>query len=181
MNAEINELFEEGITRSRELSDAADETMGAIDEMAKEAEELAQRVEDEGKEACQHMRDLASRLEQAEGALESSRTQADGALEGLSGKAAELKTEALELLEKVRVREDEGLRDYYFFKFHEPGSTTWHVGRSGPFDPNVEPNLDTGATFSEFDEFGAKTMEEHIGTYLDVEAVVLREPAGKGK
>ena len=73
MAAEINELFEEGITRSRELSDAADETMDAIDEMAKEAEELAQRVQDEGTEARQHIRELVARMEQAEGALESSR------------------------------------------------------------------------------------------------------------
>ena len=42
--AAINQLFEEGITHSRELSDAADGAMRAIDDMAKEAEELAQRV-----------------------------------------------------------------------------------------------------------------------------------------
>ena len=75
MTAEINELFEEGITRSRELSDAADETMDAIDEMAKEAEELAQRVEDEATEARQHLRDLAAASSSAEGALEPSRAR----------------------------------------------------------------------------------------------------------
>jgi len=100
--AEINELFEEGITRSRELTDAADDAMNAIDEMAKEAEQLAQRVQDEGTEACQHMRDLASRLDRAEGELETARGKAEGALEGLTGKAQDLKTEAGELLERVK-------------------------------------------------------------------------------
>jgi len=33
MAAEINEPFEEGITRSRELSDEADEAMKAVDVM----------------------------------------------------------------------------------------------------------------------------------------------------
>lgn len=102
MSAEINELFEEGITRSGELADAADEAMDAIDEMAKDAEGLAKRVEDEGKEACQHLRELATRLEQAEAGVEKARGQADGALETLAARAGELKTEAGELLERAR-------------------------------------------------------------------------------
>jgi chromosome segregation ATPase len=102
MAAEINELFEEGITRSRELTEAADQAMNAIDEMAGHAEELARRVEDEGQQACQHLRELAGRLEDAEGRLERARSQADGALEALAGKAAEVKSEAGELLERVR-------------------------------------------------------------------------------
>lgn len=102
MTAEINELFEEGITRCGELTDAADEALDAIDEMAKEAEELAQRVEDEGKEACQHLRDLVGRLDAAEGTLESGRARAGSALENLTSKAVDLKTEAGELLERVK-------------------------------------------------------------------------------
>jgi hypothetical protein len=47
MAAEINELFEEGLTRSRELSDAADEALKAIDEMAREADDA--RREEEGR------------------------------------------------------------------------------------------------------------------------------------
>lgn len=102
MAAEINELFEEGITRSRELTDAADETMNAIDQMAKDAEGLARRVEEEGREAIQHLRELARRMEEAEGKVETARGQADGALTALAGKAAEVKAEAGELLDRVR-------------------------------------------------------------------------------
>lgn len=102
MTAELNELFEEGITRSRELTDAADEALAAIDDMATEAGELTQRVQDEGRQACQHMRELVSRLEQAEGDLESAGGQAEGALEGLAAKAEDLETEMGHLLERVR-------------------------------------------------------------------------------
>jgi chromosome segregation ATPase len=102
MTAEINELFEEGITRCRELTDAADEAMDGIDAMAREAEELAQRVQAEAGEACTHMRELAGRMEQAEGAVETARGKADGALEALAARAADLKQEAGELLEKAR-------------------------------------------------------------------------------
>ena len=73
MNAQINELFEEGITRSGELSDAADEAMNAVDALAKQAEDVAQRVEEEGREACRLMRDTAARLKQAEGEIETAR------------------------------------------------------------------------------------------------------------
>jgi len=107
MNAEINELFEEGITRSRELADTADQAMNAIDAMAKEADELAQRVEQEGREVCRHMRELAARLGQAEGEVQTARGQAEGALEGLTTEALELKAGATELLERVRRSLDE--------------------------------------------------------------------------
>jgi len=102
MAAEINELFEEGVTRCGELTDAADEALGAIDEMANEAEGLAQRVEDEGKEACQHLRDLVGRLESAEDGLEAGRARAESALEDLTARATDLKAEAGELLERVK-------------------------------------------------------------------------------
>src|SRR5262245_60967447 len=102
MTAEINQLFEEGITRSQELTDAADAAMNAVDGMAQEAEQLAQRVQQEAHEACQHMRELATRLEQQEGELETARAQAEGALEGLAAKAGELTAEAGHLLERVK-------------------------------------------------------------------------------
>ena len=101
MTTEINELFEEGVTGCRALADAADEAMNIVDATAKAAESLAQRVEDEGKEACQHMRELVSRLEQVEGELSACRGQAEGALEGLAARAGELKGEAARLLERV--------------------------------------------------------------------------------
>lgn len=59
-------------------------------------------MENEAKEAVQHMREIAGRMEQAEGALETARGQADGVLEGLAAKAADVKEEAGELLEKAR-------------------------------------------------------------------------------
>ena len=102
MTAEINELFEEGITRSRELADAADEAMNAIDALAKQAEQVAQKVEEEGREACQHMRELVSKLEHAEGELDAGRVEAEGALQALSGKAGDLKDEAGDLLQRVK-------------------------------------------------------------------------------
>jgi hypothetical protein len=49
MAAEINELFEEGLPRSRELSDAAHEALKAIDEMAREADDIARRVQEEAR------------------------------------------------------------------------------------------------------------------------------------
>ena len=102
MSSELNALFEEGLTRSRELADAADEASGAIDGLVERAEALSQRVKDEGGEACGHLRGLAERLEQAGHALEGARGHAEGALEGLSGSAADLKAEVGELLELVR-------------------------------------------------------------------------------
>jgi chromosome segregation ATPase len=102
MTAEINALFEEGITRSRELSDEADEAMKAVDRMAKDAETLTQKVEAEGQEACQQLRQLAQRLAQAEAEVEASRSQAEGALGGLDGAAEDLKGGIGDLLERVR-------------------------------------------------------------------------------
>lgn len=104
---DINDLFEEGITRSRELTEAADEAMNAVDQMAREAESLALRVEDEGREACQHLRDLAARLEQAEGELEDSRVQAEGALQDAAGKAEELKAGVADLLARIEKSMDD--------------------------------------------------------------------------
>jgi chromosome segregation ATPase len=100
--AVINQLFEEGITRSRELSDAADEAMRAIDGMAEEAEELAERVDTEAAEARQHIRDLVGRLERSEGELEASGNQVEDALMNLSGASDDLAKGAVSLLERVR-------------------------------------------------------------------------------
>lgn len=102
MTAEINELFEEGVTRCGELTDAADEALDAIDEMAKRAEGLVDRVAEEGQEACQHLRELVGRLAGAEDALQSAHAAAGGGLELLAGKAAELETEAGDLLDRVK-------------------------------------------------------------------------------
>jgi colicin import membrane protein len=98
----LNELFEEGITRSRELSDAADEAMHAIDDMAREAEELAERVDAEAAEARQHVRDLVGRLERAEAELEASGNQVEDALMNLAGASDDLSKGAIFLLERVR-------------------------------------------------------------------------------
>ena len=106
--AVINQLFEEGITRSRELSDAADEAMRAIDDMAREAEELAQRVDTEAAEARQHIKELTSRLQRSEGALETAGHQAEGTLTGLAGKSAELAKEAAELLDWLAICDVDG-------------------------------------------------------------------------
>lgn len=100
--AVINELFEEGITRSRELSDAADEAMRAIDAMARDADELAQRVDAETAEARQHIRELVDRLQRSQDALETAGGEGRGALAGLAGKSAELAGEAATLLDRVK-------------------------------------------------------------------------------
>jgi DNA repair exonuclease SbcCD ATPase subunit len=107
MTAEIQELFEEGVTRSGALTDAADQAMGLIDRMSREAEEVAERVLGKGSEACQHMRELASRLEQAEGELQAAGDQAEGAMDALGGKAAELETAAEGLRDRVKKCLDE--------------------------------------------------------------------------
>src|SRR5687767_3447601 len=105
--AELNELLEEGTTRSRELADAADEAMNVIDGLVEKAESLAKRVQDEGTEACGHLRDLTRELEQAQGDLAAARGQAEAALETLATKATELKTEVSELLTQVKEDMDE--------------------------------------------------------------------------
>jgi chromosome segregation ATPase len=102
MTAVINELFEEGITRSRELSDAADEAMHAIDDMAREADELAERVDAEAAEARQHVRDLVGRLERAEAELEASGNQVEDALMNLAAASDDLSKGAVFLLERVQ-------------------------------------------------------------------------------
>jgi gas vesicle protein len=99
--AVINELFEEGITRSRELSDAADEAMRAIDGMAHEAEEVAERVDQEASEARQHIRDLVGRLGRSEGELEAAGHPVEDALMGLAGASDNLSKGAVFLLERV--------------------------------------------------------------------------------
>jgi chromosome segregation ATPase len=145
MPAEINELFEEGITRSRELSDAADEAMRAIEAMAGEAEQLAQKVEEEGKQAGQHARDLAARLEEAGHALEAGRGHADGAMEALTGKAGELEAELTSLLDRVTRSMQELDADQ---KQHQ-----------GTLDTEI------GAAESEFGELARATQE--AGTHLE--------------
>jgi ABC-type transporter Mla subunit MlaD len=102
MTSEINQLLEEAVTRSAELGDTADEAMTAIDGMVKNAEALTERVREEGSEASRHLHEVAARLEQAGGELEAARGDADGALEGLAGKAADLKTEVGNLLDRVK-------------------------------------------------------------------------------
>jgi len=102
MAAEINELFEQGITHCGELTDAADEAMNAVDAAAERARELADRVQQEGGEAREHLRDLTTRLQKAADALEDSRGGAQGALEGLGEKAEALQAEVGDLLERVQ-------------------------------------------------------------------------------
>jgi chromosome segregation ATPase len=149
--AVINQLFEEGITRSRELSDAADEAMRAIDEMATEAEELAQRVDTEAAEARQHIRDLVGRLERSEGALETAGNQAETSLTGLAGASAELATEAVSLLDRVKksLAELDGRRD------------------------TVEANLTTRMTAAQDDvnELATRTQAAQTDVEEDVQAV----------
>jgi chromosome segregation ATPase len=100
--AVINQLFEEGVTRSREMADAADETMRAIDDMAKHGEALAQRVDAEADEARQHIRELVGRLERSENELEASGHQAENALTTLADASSRLATEAASLLDRVK-------------------------------------------------------------------------------
>ena len=102
MTAELNQLFEEGIARSGELTDAADEAMNAIDDMVQSAEAATRRVQDEGAEACRHLREIVTRIDHAEGEVEAARGHADGALEGLAAAAAGVKTEVAELLDRVK-------------------------------------------------------------------------------
>jgi ABC-type transporter Mla subunit MlaD len=99
--AVMNQLLEEGVTRSRELSDASDEALRAIDGAAREAEELTQRLETGTAEARQHIQEIVSRLERSEAALEAAGNEAEGALAGLSGKAGEVAAAAAELLDRV--------------------------------------------------------------------------------
>ncbi len=102
MTSEINQLLEESVTRSAELGDTADEAMNAIDGMVKNAEALAERVREEGSETCRCLHEVAAHLEHAGGELETARGSAEGALDGLAGKAADLKTEVGNLLERVK-------------------------------------------------------------------------------
>ena len=102
MAAELNELFEEGITRCGELTDAVDAAMDAIDETTDQAREVAERVLEEGREARQHLRDLALRMDQAEESIGAARKDAEGSVHGLAGRTAELKTELRDLLERVK-------------------------------------------------------------------------------
>lgn len=111
---EINELFEEGITRCRELSDEADEAMNAIDRMAERAEALTRRVEEEGQEASRRLRELTHALEEAGTELESSTSQAeealagfDTAVEGLRGALDELVARAESVSTELASRKDE--------------------------------------------------------------------------
>jgi ABC-type transporter Mla subunit MlaD len=102
MTSEINQLLEESVTRSAELGDTADEAMNAIDGTVKNAEALAERVREEGSETCRYLHEVAAHLEHAGGELETARGSAEGALDGLAGKAADLKTEVGNLLERVK-------------------------------------------------------------------------------
>ncbi|MET0552831.1 MAG: hypothetical protein ABW221_07330 [Vicinamibacteria bacterium] len=101
-SAPINDLFEEGITRSRALGDAADEALRGIDEMAQEAAQAAERIEAETGEARQHIRELRARLERAESALDASGHEAETALSGLADRSTELAAEAASLLDRVK-------------------------------------------------------------------------------
>lgn len=112
--AEINELFEEGITRCRELSDEADEAMNAVDQMAERAEALTRRVEEEGQEACRRLRELTHDLEEAGAELESGTCQAeealagfDRAVEGLRGALDDLLARAEGALAELSARSED--------------------------------------------------------------------------
>ncbi|SRR5258708_7771579 len=102
MTSEINQLLEESVTRSAELGDTADEAMNDIDGMAKNAEALTERVREEGSGVSRYFHEITAHLEHAGGELEAARGSAEGALDSLAGKAADLKTEVGNPLERVK-------------------------------------------------------------------------------
>jgi chromosome segregation ATPase len=155
MTSEINELFEQSVTHSQQLTDTADGVMNAVDAMTKNAESLTARVQEEAHVAAQHLRDLVARLEHAEGELEGSRGHAESALEGLAAKAADVKAEVGNLLERVK----KGMADLETQK--------------GRLDESLEGQVST--TRSDFTELAQKTheAEAEAGRHLDEAGAVL--------
>ena len=102
MAAEINELFEQGITCCGELGDAVDSAMDAIDDAADRARDLAERVVKEGTDAAQRLRDLASRVQQAARAAEDGGREARSLLAGTASGAGDLRSVVGSFLERVK-------------------------------------------------------------------------------
>lgn len=106
MTAEINALFEEGIARCGELTDAADEAMDGIDAVGEKARRTAEAVQREGDEARQHLRGLCDRLKGAGDAIDGARDDAAGALQGLAVRATDVKAHVGALLDRVKKAAD---------------------------------------------------------------------------
>jgi chromosome segregation ATPase len=102
MTVDINELFEEGITRAGELTAATDAAIATIDEIAKAAAALSQRIEEEGNAAGEHLRDLTARLQQAEAELAEARGEAERAVDAVADRAREVAADVVTLLERVK-------------------------------------------------------------------------------
>jgi ABC-type transporter Mla subunit MlaD len=98
----LNDLLEEGATRTAELADNVNAASHAIDELVKRAQALAERVASEGDDAHQEFQAALTALEQAGQELGAAADGADGHLETLAGKAGEVRGRATELLAGVR-------------------------------------------------------------------------------
>jgi DNA repair exonuclease SbcCD ATPase subunit len=102
MEAELNQLFEEAVTRSRELTDAAEAALTAVDEAARRARDVAERVEENGTRAGRHLREVAEQLERDASAIGDARHETEASLASLADRASGLEEEVGGLLERVR-------------------------------------------------------------------------------
>jgi hypothetical protein len=78
----------------------------------------------------------------------------------------------IEEIAVLPVKTGEGMADLHMFRFRtfEPDESTkgWMVGVSGPYLRSEQPTLrDLGATFSKFEAFEAKTIDEHAASILE--------------
>jgi chromosome segregation ATPase len=107
MDPEINQLFEEGATRSADLTDQIGTAEDAVEDMIKSAEKVADKAESEAEDLRQSLKALTARLDRAEDAITSARAAAETELDAAGGKADELKTAAEQFHDRVKRALDE--------------------------------------------------------------------------
>jgi hypothetical protein len=97
----INELLEEAVSRSRELSDEALATAQAVSAVIERAHEVGERIAREGEEAHGHFQALAARLQEVHSDLQGAVSDARLQLDRVVGRSREVEGRVAELLEQV--------------------------------------------------------------------------------
>ncbi len=100
--ADMNELLEEAAGRCSALSDELDDTVNGIKQLVERANDVWEAVSKGGEEVHGQLRDLAGKLDAAEEAVEGAAGQAVSDLDAVGSKAAEVRANVGELLQKVQ-------------------------------------------------------------------------------
>jgi SMC interacting uncharacterized protein involved in chromosome segregation len=99
---DLNELLEQAAAEAGELSEEAENTSEVVGALTGRAGDLVEQVTSKGEEVRQHLRALKEKLARAESGVTAARDRADSSLESLGTRAAAVREEVGQFMEKVK-------------------------------------------------------------------------------